>query len=231
MLFKPILKRNIRRLLSKLGVTSRPSPFHFSNLRNFKYYFLSRRRDPDLAKAEVGCIMCTWMEDFMVPLALESSKDFVNRYVIVDKGEGKTVEVIKACRDKWDLDIEIHVKPEMNLRESRFFALKRIDEPWVMNQDGDMVFHTDGPLAISTLRRFMDRPHIVLTSPMNNLIGDLRHTIRRRERAAPHPFLYHNNGTVRLPDHRSRDMLIMDGWMIRLGKPYIFNCLLKFCGL
>ena len=222
---KPNLKRVAKVLLFRLGVASTPNPIFYSNLSNIRYYFLSRHRDPSLAKAEVACIMCTWMEESMVSLALESSKDFVSRYIVVDK-DGSTIQAIESSRDKWGLDMEIHVKPEMTLREARAFALRRIDEPWILVQDGDEVFHTDGPSAISTLRRFMDRPHIVLCTPINRLCGDLRHTSPTIPRQPPHMFLYHNNGTVRAPDTQ-RDFPIMDGWKINLVRPYMFNCVVK----
>ena len=199
--------------------------FSNSNLYNWRYYFKSRNKTPSLSQGDVACIMCTWMEEKMVPLALESSKDFVSRYIIVDK-DGGTVPVIEACRDKWGLDMEIYVKPEMSLRESRAFALTRIDEPWVLIQDGDEVFHTDGPNSINRLRRFMDKPNIVLTAPKNRLINDFGHTDPKLPQLAYHKFLYQNNGTLRIPS-LEWDFPIMDGWKIYLPRPYIFNCIIK----
>jgi len=220
------MKQLIRDFLFDTGILSRPNPFHLCNLYNLKYYFLSRKRDPELAKGEVVSLMCTWMEEIVVPLAIESTKDFVSRYVIVDKGVGDTVDVIKECADDWNLDIDIHVKPELNLRDSRVFALEKISEPWVLVQDGDVVFHTDGPLAIDNLRNFMDRPNIVLSSPMNVLWQNFLSRRNDYVRMGAHPILYHNNGTIRAPDIQ-HDLLVMDGWMTNLGKPYSFNCLIK----
>lgn len=222
---KVLYKRAARALLFRLGVTSRLNPVSYSNLRNLRCYFMSRRRDPGLARGEVACVMCTWMEERMVSLALESSRAFVSRYVVVDK-DGSTVPAIEACRDGWGLDMEIHVKPEMTLREARAFAVSRIQEPWILVQDGDEVFHTDGPSAVEGLRRFMDRPNIVLSAPMNVLCGDLRHTRPDLPQQPPHKFLYHNNGTVRAPN-TERDLPTMDGWRIKLPRPYKFNCQVK----
>lgn len=199
--------------------------FSNSNLSNWRYYFKSRHKNPSLTNGDVACIMCTWMEEKMVPLALESSKDFVSRYIVVDKAGG-TVPVIESCRDKWDLDMEIYVKPEMSLRECRAFALTRIDEPWILIQDGDEVFHTDGPNSIHGLRKFMDRSNIILTTPMNYLCGDVWHTNSDYPQQPHHMFLYHNNGTLREPGLQ-RDLPIMNGWKIYLGTPYKFNCLIK----
>jgi len=223
---KSAIKKGVRRALYKTGITTKPNSFHWSNIFNLKQYFLSRKRDPALSKAEVGCIMCTWMEDFTVKLALESTKDFVSRFIVVDKGEGSTAEIVATCRDDWELNLELYIKPELNLRDSRQFALQRIDEPWILVQDGDMVFHTDGPLAISNIRGFMDRPNIFLTCPFNCLYGDFKHTWPGKERWAAHPILYHNNGTVRAPKHE-KDLPVMDAWAINLGQPYVFNCLIK----
>lgn len=215
-------KKMILNLLSFLNVTSRPNPLFVSNLKNIRYYFKSRKRDPDLAKGDVACIMCTFREEYMVPFALESSKDFVSKYIIVDK-DGGTVPTIKECRDNWDLDIEIYVKPDLTLRESRAFAATKIDEPWILVQDGDEVFHTDGPNAIFSLRRYMDRPNIVLCTPIIFLMGDFLHTRSINPQMPPHPFLYHNNGTIRAPDP-PKDLLVIDGWKIRLPSVYKFNC-------
>lgn len=226
MQIKYFIKRFIRDFLFDIGIISRPNPFHLSNLYNLKYYFLSLKRDAELAKGDVVCLMCTWMEEIVAPLAIESTKDFVSRYVIVDKGVGDTVDVIKKCSDEWNLDVDIYVKPELNLRESRAFALEKISEPWVLVQDGDMVFHTDGPLAIANLRKFMDRSNILLSCPMNTLWEDFLSRRNDYVRMGAHPILYHNNGTLRAPDIQ-HDLPVMDGWMINLGKPYAFNCLVK----
>ncbi|MDH5406960.1 MAG: hypothetical protein OEX80_10530 [Candidatus Aminicenantes bacterium] len=145
----------------------------------------------------------------MVPFALESSKVFVSRYIIVDK-DGETVPTIKECRDKWDLDIEIYIKPDLTLRESRAFAATKIDEPWILVQDGDEVFHTDGPNAIFYLRRFMDRLNIVLCALLIFLLGDFLHTRSINPQMPPHPFLYRNNGTIRALGP-PKDQLVIDG--------------------
>ncbi len=231
------LKTFIWSLFQRVGINSNPiyfsimdtiNDFSNSNLYNWRYYFKSRHKEPELANGDVVCIMCTWMEEKMVPLALESSKDFVSRYIVVDK-DGGTVPVIESCRDKWGLDMEIYVKPEMSLRESRAFALTRIDEPWVLIQDGDEVFHTDGPNSINELRKFMDRPHIVLMAPMIHLDGDLWHTSSNNPLQSYHEFLYHNNGTIRKRMKLSFhwDIPMMNGWKTYIPKIFKFNCKIK----
>lgn len=161
----------------------------------------------------------------MIRLALQSSKDFVTRYIVVDK-TGSTVPAIKECIDAWDIDMEIFVKPEMTLRESRAYALEHISEPWVLIQDGDEVYHTNGPKGIHTLRELMNRSDVVYCASGPVLTGDFYHIHPRHSDLLPHPFLYHNNGTLKAPDLR-RDHLIMDGWKIRLPDTYKFNCAIK----
>jgi len=224
-----MIKDYLRATIKKLGLTSRPHPFFFSNLLHMGSYFKSLKRNPSLAKGDVACLIVTWDEGLMIRYALESSKDFVSRYVIIDK-DGSTVPYIEECRDKWDLDIEIHTKPELNRRESRAFGVKRINEPWILIQDGDEIFHTNGSRKIQSLRKFMDRPNVVYCAPIVILMGDLYHTHRKYPIMPSHPFLYQNNGTIRVSAYarkREEDLPIMDGWKIGLPEPYKFNCRIK----
>jgi len=189
------------------------------------YYFQSLGKNPELIKGDVACIMCVWDEQLMVPLALESSKDFVSRYIVVDKN-GETLPIIDKCADYWDLNIETYVKPVMSLREARLFAIEKINEPWILIQDGDEVFHTDGPFAISNLRRYMNRKNIIFCTKMAVLIGDLKHTRKINPIQPPHKFLYHNNGTIyagknlgNIPDSKA--------WIKTLPGIWKFNCVIK----
>ena len=91
----------------------------------------SLRADPALAGEEVACVMCVWDEQANVGLALESSKGFMDRYVVVDKNGG-TLPVVRECADTWGLDVECHVKPELSLAESRMFAFERSGAEWVL---------------------------------------------------------------------------------------------------
>jgi len=231
---KSIFKDIIWSKLLKLGANSNLismalidiiNDFPSSNLYNLKYYSRHKHKDYGLAKGEVACIMCTWMEEKIVPFALESSKDFVDKYIVIDK-DNKTVPIIKKYRDIWELDMEIYVKPHMSLRESRAYALTKIDQPWVLIQDGDMIFHTDGPNSIQNLKNKMILPNVVFCTPFNVLVGDFLHTDPMIPQMKPHMFLYHNNGTLR-PPNPQRDFIVMDGWKIYLGKPYVFNCIIK----
>jgi len=201
----------------------------FTNLlhriEKIPYYFSSRKKIPELAKGKVACVMCVWDEQIMVPYALESSKDFVSKYIIVDKN-GKTLPIIEKCAKQWNLNIETYIKSNMSLREARLFAISKINEPWILIQDGDEVFHTDGPYSIIKLRRYMNRPNRILCTKMTVLIGDFNHTRKNNPIQPSHKFLYHNNGTI----HAGKNLdNIPDGraWIKTLPGIWKFNCVIK----
>jgi glycosyltransferase involved in cell wall biosynthesis len=116
--------------------------------------------------------MYTWNERRTVQLAMESTKDFVDRYIIVDKGsDDGTIEAIEECKDKWQLNVDVYVKPGLWLGEARLFAFNSADEEWILVQDGDEIFHTDGPNSIYNLRKFLKFQDVVYAAPMNVLCG------------------------------------------------------------
>ena len=177
----------------------------------------------------VGCCMCTWNESRMVPLAVESTKDFVDRYVVVDcDSDDGTREVIEKIGAWWGLDVEVHNKPNMRLRVARAYAIERMkDCNWILICDGDEVFHTDGPNNIMNLKRFLKRKNVVSRAPMNYLSGDLLHTQPGKTRLVGHKFLYHNNGTLEAYPTRRYDLPVMRGSVINLNRVYKFNCNVK----
>ncbi|MFB0522638.1 MAG: glycosyltransferase [Candidatus Bathyarchaeia archaeon] len=173
---------------------------------------------------KIACIMCTWEERQMVPLAIESSKGFVDRYIVVDKASGDdTVRVIEECAEKWELDVDIYIRSDLLLREARMFAIEKADEEWILIQDGDEVFHTDGPNRIFNLRKFLKYRNIVFQTPMTVLAGDFLHTDRVPPTQPPHAFLYHNNHSFYLPKDRG-DIPLMMGVLVPLSRVYKFNC-------
>lgn len=200
-------------------------PIFKSNLTNILNYPKTKLKIPKLSRGEVVCIMCVWQEQYMVKYAIESSKDFVSRYKIVDK-DGQTIPFIKESIDQWKLEAEIHKKPNLDLREARGFCLTNIDEPWILIQDGDEIFHTDGPQDIQHLRKYMDRPNIVFCTPKVVMQRDFNHVSARHPIQPPHKFLYHNNGTIRIAN-KGQYQPASDEWMIGFIKPYIFNCRIK----
>lgn len=194
-------------------------------LKKTPHYFLNKKNNLELSKGEVACVMCVWNEQTMVPLALESTKDFVSRYIIVDKN-GKTSPIIEKYADLWNLNIEIYVKPKMSLREARLFAASKITEPWILIQDGDEVFHTDGETEISNLRHHMNKENVIFCTRMTVLMGDLKHTRNSTPFQPPHKFLIHNNGTVK-GGIAQDDIPDSDSYLITLNGIWKFNCIIK----
>ena len=217
----------VKNIVRGLLYPNSPHPLFRHNISYPVGYFKSLKRSSSLMKGDVVCILCTWDEERMISLALESSKDFVSRYIVVDKN-GSTIPKIRECIDRWNLSTDIYVKPELGLRESRGFALTKVeDEDWILVQDGDEVFHTDGPSAISTLRQYMNRPNVVYCARLVNLVDTFHTTIEKCPVLDPHPFLYHNNGTVRLHPNSKGDQFTARSWLIGLPLIYKFNCAIK----
>ena len=178
----------------------------------------SLRPDPALAGGEVTCVMCVWDEQTNVGLALESSKGFVDRYIVVDKNGG-TVPVVKGYADEFGLDVEGHVKTDLSLAESQLFAIERSGAEWLLIQDGDEVFSTSGVNDIGNLRRYMVYPDIIVRSRKNVLVVDYTHT--QEVNNGFHGFFFHNNGLLRAM--KERDTPFGAGRVIDLRPVYIFN--------
>ena len=199
-------------------------PFFKSNLSNLKYAF--QRRDESLSKEDVTCVIATWDESLVIRYALESSKGFVAKYIIIDKN-GLTVDAIKEAKDSFDLDIDLYVKPKMNLRQSWDYGFKKAKDPWILKQDGDEVFYIEGNQRIQLLRKYMVLPNIVLCAPKVLLYGSLKLTLPPHCVMPPHTLLYHNNGTIRQSTNPKLDSPVMNGWKMGLLNPFLFNCRIK----
>jgi len=202
----------------------RTHPLFWANFRNLKYAF--QHEDKSLSKEDVTCVIATWDETLMIKHALESSSGFVSKYIIIDK-DGATVEAIKEARDSLDLDLNLYTKPDMNLKESWDYGFKKAKDPWILLQDGDEVFYTEGKQSIHRLRDYMTRNNIVLCAPKLLLYGSLRLTMRKCVIMPPHTLLYHNNGTIRQNTAPKRDHPEIDAWRIGLPHPFLFNCRIK----
>lgn len=178
----------------------------------------SLKPDPALAGGEVGGIVCVWNEQTSIELALESSKDFVDRYIVVDKN-GDTVPVVERCADEFGLDVECYIKPNLSLAESRLFAIEKSGTDWLLVQDGDEVFSTSGDNDIRNLRRYMMYPNVIVRSRKNVLVLDYLHT--QKINNGFHNFFFHNNG--HLEATKERDIPFGGGRIINLWPIYIFN--------
>jgi len=168
-------------------------------------------------------MMVVWNEQKTIQAAIESSMEFVDRYVVVDKN-GETLPLIKKMEKENDLKIDYYVEPDMDRREARKFALSKLTEPWILIQDGDEVFHTSGPNSLLKLKDRMIHPHIYFRTRKNILLDDLYHT--QKIQSGYHNFLYHNNGTLKIVEKVRKgigDIPRMSGRGIYLDGIYIFN--------
>ncbi len=184
-----------------------------------------------MAKPAIACVMCTWEESQIAPIAIESAKGFVDRFIVVDKGsEDRTALIIEEFAEKWGLNIDIYVKPDLFLYEARLFAMKKAEEEWILIQDGDEVLHTDGPNGIFNLRRLLKKlRNVTLCAPMTVLMYDFLHTIPRVYQP-PHRFLYYNNRDfieTKTNNVRKEDLPEMFSVELYMQKVYKFNCNVK----
>ena len=171
--------------------------------------------------------MCIWEEARMASLAVESTKDFVDEYVVVDAGSTDgTREILRECGDRHGLNMRIFNRPELRLRHARLYAIEQTDAEWILIQDGDEVYHTDGPGNIESLRTLLGERDVVYRAPMPYLYLDFLHTHQKHPVQPPHMFLYQNNGTFHLRTGR-RDLPGIRGREVVLGRAYKFNCNVK----
>ncbi len=160
---------------------------------------------------DVGCVICVWNESDTVELALESSMHFVSRYVVIDKN-GETIPTIKKIENKYGLNIDYYIKPELNLIESRRFGLEKIQETWILILDGDEV------LVSEKLLQKMKYKHTYIRSCKNIIYPNNKTEIINN---GYHSILLHNNNTVFVPEKFETPR--MKGRAIYLDKPCIFN--------
>ena len=210
--------------LSRVRRRFNKHPFFWSNLYNLKSAF--SRKDESLSKEDVTCVIATWDESLAIRYALESSKGFVAKYIIIDKN-GSTVDAIKEAKDSFDLDIDLYVKPKMNLKQSWDYGFNKAKDKWILLQDGDEIFYTEGEMRIQRLREHMTRSNIVLCAPKILLYGSLKLTLPPNSIMPPHTLLYHNNGTIRENKASNLDHPVMDGLKLGLSHPFLFNCRIK----
>jgi len=162
-------------------------------------------------KIDVGCVMCVWNEADNVELAIESSKDFVSKYIIIDKN-GETIPTIRKIEEKYQLNVEYHIKPDMNLIESRRYGVERVKETWILILDGDEVLLPNMLLEKMKYKNTYIRTckNIIYPKQQTELINNGYHSI-----------LLHNNGTVYVP--KKFETPRMKGRAIYLKKPCMFN--------
>lgn len=182
---------------------------------------------------KVAAIMCVWNERNMLPLAVESSKDFVDEYIVVDNNsDDGTLEAFEKCRERWKLKAQVFNRPDLRLKFARMFAIEQTDADWILIQDGDEIYYQRGPNPLQNLD--LSKKDTAYSTPMVYLKKDLIHTVHPDvddgffpypPYLVAHPFLYHNNKTLEVPS--KGDIPSYRGKGIRLNKIYKFDCSVK----
>ncbi|MBA7490901.1 hypothetical protein ES702_01444 [subsurface metagenome] len=155
------------------------------HLKYLKYYIMSLKIHPELSLYSIDCIMCVWDEYENIDLAIKSAINFVDRFIIIDKN-GKCERIVNFFKDK--TNIEYYIKPELNLTESRLYAISKSKANWILILDGDEVLNN-----VDKLRGYMNHKHIILRTRMNRLVG--KYNLTEPLQNSYHNFLYHNNNT------------------------------------
>ncbi len=144
--------------LGALFVASRSSPHVRLSDAAFEQPNFGRRGGVGVTEAPyVVAVMCLWDEALTLPLALDSTRHFVNEYVVVHKiGMDNTAEVLERCVAKWGLKVRYFVS-DMPLRAARLFAVNLTQDyaDVYIIQDGDEVFYSSGETAIQNSLRLL----------------------------------------------------------------------------
>jgi hypothetical protein len=102
------------------------------------------------SKPFVVAIVAVWDEALVLPLSLDSTRHFVDEYIVIHKaGTDATYEVLQKCIEAWGLRVQYFLS-NMTLREARMFAINLTSsyaDVWII-QDGDEVFYDSGPMAV-----------------------------------------------------------------------------------
>ena len=150
---------------------------------------------------KIICIMPVWDEQNMIGLALASSKDFVDEYlIIIQKGVDKTKDVIEYCKCLWNLKIT-YLESELKLRYKRELMVNYAKSyaDYYIIQDGDEIFREDAYNEIMILIR---DGVTFSTAPIVFLENDLEHTTQNEENIIMinHPFFFKNLPDIYFPN-------------------------------
>ena len=131
-------------------------------------------------KPYVVSIMAIWDEALILPLSLDSTRHFVDEYIVIHKpGTDNTAEVLQKCIAKWRLKVD-YIASDMTLREARLWALNRSKDfaDVYLIQDGDEVFYSRGATAVqNSLPLLYGAGFASIRSKMAYLKYDLKHTL------------------------------------------------------
>ncbi len=179
----------------------------------------------------ITCIMTIWDEQNMIGLALASSKCFIDKYLIlIQKCTDKTLDVIKYCQKKWNLNIEI-INSDLKIRKRKELGIKLSKKytDYYILQDGDEIFHDDSKRIIED---FIEKKYTFCTTPIILLENDLIHTTDNDNNIIMpnHPFFFKNLDDIYFPeigdmpwynpDENSHNILNLDF-------PLKFDCKIK----
>jgi len=106
-------------------------------LRHPIRYLSAFTSNPELKKNRIYCVMCGYNEIENVESAIQSIIGVADKLIFVDKNGIMKDQVLSF---DGDIDIEYYVKPELNLLESRSFAIDRIPYwGWILVVDADEI--------------------------------------------------------------------------------------------
>lgn len=197
----------------------------------------------------VVAIMCLWDEALTLPMALDSTKHFIDEYVVIHKaGTDNTREILRRCEEMWNLNIT-YIPSNMTLKNARQHAIhltKDYADMFVI-QDGDEVFYDSGPTAIQNSKQFLfsvDNPFDLIVSKIVYLKHMLNSTQIDRYKAGapgkkfgyvsnriiliPHPTIFRNDVSklIITPD-LADDVPWFDGRELILHNPWKFDVSIK----
>lgn len=162
------------------------------------------------SRKDTACMLVVKDEQETIENMIMSTRSIVDHYIVVDKNGG-TIPYIKSL----GVDAEYHIKPELNLQQSRRYALQQLKNTWLLIIDGDEFLTKDG---CDFIKKHRNHPHTYLRTCKNMLLKDGKTPIVNN---GYHNTLLHNNGTIKIP--RDRDLPVMSGRAIHAHKPVVFN--------
>jgi len=126
--------------LSDFKDAVRYSRFTYRNIKNFflspiKYVFSHIKTD---MLGSIGVVMCVWDEEDNIINALKSSVKYVDKYYIIDKN-GRMEKLVKDFFNHHNVPYHYEIRLDLNLLESRKYAISLVKEKWVLIQDGDEI--------------------------------------------------------------------------------------------
>lgn len=128
------------KFLSDLRECLRCSSFTHRNIKRFflspiRYVFSHNKKN---MLGSIGVVMCVWDEEDNILDALKSSFKYVDKYYIIDKN-GRMEKLVKDFFSFHNVSYHYEVCSDLNLLESRKYAVSLVKEKWVLIQDGDEI--------------------------------------------------------------------------------------------